>query len=91
MAKKGSGMIWVNKYDDGVVEGSFTENGKLCDARVRFMFKDKFGEVIATTVEIPVLSLLELSYVIDTSLKTYRLKIQNDYNRMIGEHNGKKD
>lgn len=86
-------MIWVNKYDDGSVEGAFTEGGKLSDARVKFRFRDKFGSVVSTTIEIPVLSLLEMSYVLDMSLKTYRLTMERKLNNLKGggERYGKKD
>ena len=76
--------IWVINYGNIYLEAEFRGND-LQTASVEFMLKNSIGHIVQQLPVMPVQQLLNVSYVIEKSIRIYELQMESELHRMLKE------
>ena len=79
-----SDTTWIINFGNVRLEAIFRGND-LRIASVEFMLKNPIGHIIQQLPVIPVQQLLNVSYVIEKSIRIYELQIESELHRMLKE------
>ena len=79
-----SDITWIINFNNVQLEAIFRGND-LYTASVEFILKNRIGHIIQQLPVIPVQQLLNISYVIEKSIKVYELQMESELYRMLKE------
>ena len=79
-----SDITWVINFGNVRLEAIFKGND-LRTASVEFILKNPIGHIVQQLPVIPVQQLLNISYVIEKSIRIYELQMESELHRMLKE------